>query len=143
MSFWAGQKDTNICGLCGEARETAAHTVWTCKALYDERCKFDKTLAGCNGEKNLPPAMQHHIAPAMSADAEGMFYGGEVPKDWDKGVQKMFGKGVGKISHGVKRILKQFESTATQEKCFNLQRGLPLRRHTRCQKNVKRQALSK
>ena len=83
------------CSLCGEAKETAAHTVWTCKALHAERCEADKLLAECCGEANLPAAVQHGIAPAMRAKPDGIFYG-DVPAEWTKELKKLFGTGLAK-----------------------------------------------
>ena len=87
----------------------AAHTVWTCTALDCERREADKLLAECEGEKHLPKAVLHGIAPAMVADAGGAFFGGLLPDRWAKETLRLFGKGVGKVSFRAKTILDQFE----------------------------------
>ena len=122
-AFWAGQVDDNLCKLCGEAKETSAHTVWTCKALHAERCEADKLLADCGGELNLPAAVQHGIAPAMAAEPRRLFYGGEAPEGWSAETKRLFGKGVGKAPFKAGQILKQFEQNTVAREVIQFVKG--------------------
>ena len=73
-SFWAGRKDTNLCRLCGEEKETVEHILWYCKCLKEARLNADKQLAECNPDI-FPTAAKHGIAPAMATHPEQPFWG--------------------------------------------------------------------
>ena len=61
-AFWSGHKDEFLCDLCGGAKETAAHTIWTCCALKEEREQADKLLAQCDGETSPEAGAVRHGA---------------------------------------------------------------------------------
>ena len=76
-AYWAGRAEACNGGLCGEGKEGLTHTIWTCKALHEQRCEIDQELAECMGEETLPKALLYGIAPAMAADYRKTPWGGE------------------------------------------------------------------
>ena len=59
----------------------------------------------------------------MVADAGGLYHGGKIPSDWDKGTRRFFGQGVGKIVYEVKRVIKQFEERTTAREVVQYAKG--------------------
>ena len=72
-AYWAGQAEDRICQNCHEAEEDANH-FWSCKALKAAREEADKELADL-GPEILPQAVKQGIAPAISANSCGAFWG--------------------------------------------------------------------
>ena len=77
-AYWAGRAEDCNCVLCGEGKDGLTHTIWTCKALREQRCEVDRELAECIGEETLPKALLYGIAPAMAADYRKTYWGGRL-----------------------------------------------------------------
>ena len=72
-AYWAGQAEDKRCQICMEADESADH-FWICKGLKEAREEADPCIAKWNIE-SIPHPIRQGIAPAMSANGCGTFWG--------------------------------------------------------------------
>ena len=107
-AYWAGQVDDKICQNCLEGEEDANH-FWSCEALTAAREEADKDLAELNPD-TLPAPIKQGIAPALSANFCGAFWGECKSKEnlSDKQWNLIGGNGDKKAHQNIQKSLRNF-----------------------------------
>ena len=138
--YWAGHKETVMCRLCGEHKETAEHIHWRCSALKAQREQADGELAKCNPD-NIPQPIKHPIAIAMRANPNQPFWGkiqGQSSRDnLTEHETKLFGCYMKTIPPDCRQILDDMGDTHTARsltQCFTEGEGIDTSHP--CQKGV-------
>ena len=82
----------------------------------------------------------------MKAKSDGLFFGGQGPDGWSKGLKKLFGKGVGKITHKSKHVLNKFEEATAAREVMQFLKGSERREEApmpaKCMKELPKKSTS-